>query len=356
MAHHQSKLRRAQAAEGRDLPKAGLLRSGHEVETGPGWLRFSRVSPVRHEVLAPSGAQHEIVSGRHRAVVTEVGASLRVFSVDGTDVIDGFAIEQRCSAGRGQVLAPWPNRLGDGRYSFHAEQAQAPLDEPALSNAIHGLVRWLPWQLVSRSSDAATLACILHPQPGYPWRLAIEVEYRLGVDGLTVTTQATNLSGETAPFGLGFHPYVTAGTPTVDTAGLFLPARRRLLTDERARPSGETGVAGTDFDFANGRPVGTMKLDTCYTDLVRDGDGRARARLEHPDGGRRVTVWVDGAFGYLMAFTSDTVQPQERRRAAMALEPMTCPPDALRTGRDVIVLQPAVPWRASWGITVQDRP
>jgi aldose 1-epimerase len=253
------------------------------------------------------------------------------------------------------VLAPWPNRLGDGRYSFQDQQVQAPLDEPALANAIHGLMRWLPWVLISRSDSAVVLGCVLHPQPGYPWRLSLEVEYRLDGDGLTVTTEATNLSEETAPFGLGFHPYITVGTP-IDTVRLLLPARRRLLTDERALPTGDAAVAGSEFDFTTGRPVGSIKLDTCYTDLVRDSDGRARARLERSDGGRRVTVWVDGAFGFLMAFTGDTVQPPGRRRTAMALEPMTCPPDALRTGRDVILLPPGAPWRARWGVAVEDGP
>jgi aldose 1-epimerase len=312
------------------------------------WIRFSDVSA---EPFAPSGTQHEITQGRHRAVVTEVGATLRVFTVDGDDVIDGFAVDERCSGGRGQVLAPWPNRLGDGRYSFQDRQVQAALDEPALANAIHGLTRWLPWVPISRSESAVVLGCVLHPQPGYPWRLRLQVEYRLSGEGLTVTTEATNLSEETAPFGLGFHPYVTVGT-TIDTVRLILPARRRLLADTRALPTGDTAVAGSEFDFAAGRTVGSIQLDTCYTDLVRDGDGRARARLERSDGGRRVTVWVDGAFGYLMAFTGDTVQPPERRRAAMALEPMTCPPDALRSGRDVILLAPGAPWRASWGIAV----
>jgi aldose 1-epimerase len=313
------------------------------------------VSAVHRDVLPPSGAQHEIFDGRRRAIVTEVGASLRAFTVDGTDVIDGYDIGERCSGGRGQVLAPWPNRLGDGRYSFQDQEAQAPLDEPQLSNAIHGLVRWLPWQLISRSDEVAALGCVLHPQPGYPWRLRLEVEYRLGDDGLTVTTEATNLAEETAPFGLGFHPYVTVGTPTIDEARLHLPGRRRLLTDQQALPTGDTAVVDSEFDFTADRLIGSLQLDTCYTELIRDPDGGARARLEHPGGGRLVTVWVDGAFGYLMAFTGDTVNPPQRRRTSVALEPMTCPPDAFRSGRDVILLQPGAPWRASWGIGVEDR-
>jgi len=296
----------------------------------------------------PSGQQFELRTGGHRAVVTEVGATLRAYTVDGADVIDGFAIDERSSAGRGEVLAPWPNRLGDGQYEFEGQKGHAALDEPARSNAIHGLVRWLPWSATSHTSDAVTMACVLHPQPAYPWRLALQVEYRLGEDGLTVVSEATNLTDRAAPFGLGFHPYLTVGTSTVDTASLVVPARRRLLMDDRALPTGDTEVGGTEFDFTAGRPIGALVLDTAYTDLVRDDDGRARAHLRASDG-RAVTVWVDGTFHHLMVFTGDTLDAV-RRRKAVAIEPMTCPPNALQSGTDLIRLEPGASWSGTWGV------
>ena len=133
----------------------------------------------------PSGEQHVIHSGGSEAIVTEVGAALRTFTVDGAAVIDGFAEDERSSAGRGQVLAPWPDRLDNGHYVFGGLTGRAALDEPELSNAIHGMVRWVPWRLVSHSPDAVGLGCALHPQPGYPWRLDLQVEYRLTDDGIT---------------------------------------------------------------------------------------------------------------------------------------------------------------------------
>ena len=305
-------------------------------------------------LLPPSGAQYEISRGRQRAAVTEVGATLRAYTVNGKDVIDGFPVAGQSSGGRGQVLAPWPNRLGDGRYAFEGRTGRAALDEPERSNAIHGLVRWLPWQLVSQSADAAQLGCVLHPQPGYPWRLDLRVEYRLTAEGLTVRAEATNLTDATAPFGIGFHPYVTVGTPTVDTALLLVPARRRLLTDTRGLPTGDAAVSGSEFDFTAGRPLGPMRLDTGYTELVRGDDGRACARLDRPGGGG-LTLWVDTAFNYLMVFTGDTVEPAERRRRSVALEPMSCPPNAMVSGTDLIRLDPGASWTGSWGITTRDR-
>jgi aldose 1-epimerase len=247
------------------------------------------------------------------------------------------------------VLAPWPNRLDGGRYEFDGRPGAAAIDEPHLGNAIHGIVRWLPWLLASKTDDAVALGCVLHPQPAYPWRLELSVEYRLGADGLTVTTQAANASSEPAPFGVGFHPYLTVGVP-VDDARLTIPASRQLTTNERALPVGEEVVAGTDFDFTSGRPIGATRLDTCFTGLANESDGRSHTRLETSDIG--IEVWADAAFGYVQAYTGDTLEPAVRRRQGVAIEPMTCPPNAFASGVDVIRIDPGAAWSGAWGIAI----
>jgi aldose 1-epimerase len=307
---------------------------------------------VQPDDYPPSGEQHEIRHGDQMVVVTEVGATLRAYSAGGVDVVDGFGVDEPSSAGRGQVLAPWPNRLDSGRYEFDGRPGTAAIDEPELGNAIHGLVRWLPWLLASKTDDAVALECVLHPQPAYPWRLELRLEYRLVEDGLDVVARATNASAQAAPFGIGFHPYVTMGIP-VDDVRLTIPASRRQTTDDRALPVGEEDVAGTEFDFTVGRPVGATRLDTCFTGLARGSDGRSRAPLESADGGRGVDVWADEAFGYLQAYTGDTLEPLSRRRQAVAIEPMTCPPNAFASGVDVIRLEPGASWSGAWGIALR---
>jgi aldose 1-epimerase len=302
------------------------------------------------EISTATGAQWVIGHGHQRAVVTEVGATLRGYAVGERAVVDGFGVDEWCHGGRGQVLAPWPNRLADGRYTFRGTEAQAPLDEPGRHNAIHGLVRWMPWQMASRAQNRVTLACTVHPTPAYPFTLHLAVEYRLGREGLTVVADAENRGPTELPFGLGFHPYLTVGTTTVDQIRLTLPAGRRLVTDDRGLPTGSLEVVGSEFDFSGGRLVGVTRLDTGFTELRRDGDGRVRVELDHPDGDHGVTLWADERFGYLMVFTGDTLEPGARRRS-LAVEPMTCPPDALRSGRDVVVLDPGARWTGSWGLT-----
>jgi aldose 1-epimerase len=298
----------------------------------------------------PSGEQHAIRHGDQVAVVTEVGATLRSFGAGGVDIVDGFDVGEPSPAGRGQVLAPWPNRLDGGRYTFGGREGSAAIDEPELGNAIHGLVRWLPWGLRSRTEEAVALDCVLHPQPAYPWRLELGLEYRLGPDGLAISVRATNASAEPAPFGIGFHPYLSLGIP-VDDVRLTIPASRKLITDERALPVGEEQVDGSSFDFRTTRTVGSTQLDTCFASLVRESDGRVRAQVEGE--GRVLELWADASFRYLQAYTGDTLEPASRRRQGVAVEPMTCPPNAFASGVDVIRLEPNAAWSGTWGISPQ---
>ncbi len=261
--------------------------------------------------------------------------------------MDGFAVDEISPSGRGQVLAPWPNRLDGGRYASGGRDGHAAIDEPERGNAIHGLVRWLTWSATTKAGDAVSLACVLPAQPAYPWRLELEIDYRVGPDGLIVGARATNASDAPAPFGIGFHPYLTVGVP-VDKATLTLPARRRVLTDERALPVGEETVDGTAFDFRGPRVIGAARLDTCFAGLERGEDSRVRARVGA--GERSVELWADEGFAYLQAYTGDTLEPVSRRRRAIAIEPMTCPPNALATGTDLIRLEPGATWSATWGI------
>jgi len=298
----------------------------------------------------PSGTQHEIAGAGYRAVVTEVGATLRSLTFEGVDVVDGFPVEEMAAAGRGQILAPWPNRLRDGRYERYGFDAQAALDEPDRRNAIHGLVRWLPWEVTTAEDASVELGCVVHPQPGYPWRLGLHVRYELAADGLTVTLTADNRSDGPAPFGAGFHPYVTLGGP-IDDGLLTIPASRRSLADERGLPTTDEPVAGTSFDFTTARRIGATQLDTHFSDLTRDDDGRIRVVLGAAEGSERITVWAGRGFDHLMVYTGDTLDPALRRRRGIAIEPMTCPPNAFLTGSGVIRLQPGGSWSGSWGIT-----
>jgi aldose 1-epimerase len=297
----------------------------------------------------PSGRQFEIARGPQQAVVTEVGATLRRYQAGDLEALDGFEIDEMCSAGRGQPLLPWPNRIRDGRYSFAGVDHQLPINEVERGNAIHGLVRWNAWQPRENTGDRLLMQHRLHPQQGYPFDLDLTIEYALSEEGLTVTMTAVNLGAGPCPFGAGAHPYLRVGGEVIDSATLRLPAESRLEADERAIPVSRSSVEGSQFDFLAPREIGSTALDTGYADLRRGPDGRARAVLSAA-GGPSLTLWVDESYPYLMVFTGDPLEPARRRRG-LAIEPMTCPPNAFQTGEALLVLQRGERFTGSWGIT-----
>lgn len=301
----------------------------------------------------PSGQQHRLVAAGQELVAVEIGGGIRSYSRDGRDVVDGYRRSEICSGGRGQILAPWPNRVGDGRFNWQGRDHQLDLSEPERSNAIHGLVRWLPWELDQAVSAEASLrlSCRLTPRPGWPWPLRMAVTYTLGEDGLEVTTWAENEGGAGAcPFGLGWHPYVAAFGGVVDDVDLRLPANVAYASDDRGLPVGREAVDGGPLDFRRGRRIGSAALDVAFTDLKRGEDGRAVAEVRDGASGDVVRLWADPAFTHLMVYTGDTLSDASRRRKAVAIEPMTCAPDMLRTGDGLLTLEEGQHFQASWGL------
>jgi aldose 1-epimerase len=296
---------------------------------------------------APSGEQIEIEYEDQRAVVVEVGGGLRTYSASGRELLDGYRADEMSSSGRGQVLLPWPNRIRDGSYEFDGRRHQLPINDVEEQDAIHGLVRWAAWRVGEREPHRVVMQHVIHPQPGYPFSLAVSIEYLLSDEGLRVTTTAENVGRAPCPYGCGAHPYLSLGT-RVDSVTLRAPGRTVLLSDERGIPVGSESVEGTDYDFRRPRPTGSTRLDNAFTDLERDGDGRARVSLGEPEDGRSLTLWVDEAYPYLMLFTGDPLPDVARR--SLAVEPMTCPPNAFRTGESLIRLEPGRSFTSTWGI------
>ncbi|MFI8521092.1 gluconokinase, GntK/IdnK-type [Streptomyces sp. NPDC085481] len=333
-------LMRRQAGSGRPVSGSGTAQAVHTaVRDGPS------ASP------GPTGASWRLVHGEQSVTVVQLGGALRDYVVNGRPLLDGFSAGSAITGGRGQLLAPWPNRVGGGRYRFGDQDLRLPLTEPEKGNAIHGLLRWSLWTLLARADDAVRVGTTLCPQPGYPFLLEVCAEYRLGPGGLETAVFATNTGSGPAPYGVGQHPYLTVGTDLVDTALLTVPGRYLIRTDDRGLPIGQEPVDGTAYDFRTARPIGGLRLDTAFTGLDRGPDGRAVVRLAHPSGLRGVDLWLGEGTRYVQVYTGDTLAEPERRRRGVAVEAMSCPPDAFRSGTDLTVLEPGDTHVLRWGLS-----
>jgi aldose 1-epimerase len=298
---------------------------------------------------AKSGTQWTIEAEGQTAVVAEVGGVLRRYAAGDREILDGFGPDEVSPASAGQVLVPWPNRIRDGQYTFEGTAYQLALTEPDKHNAIHGLCNWVRWRLADQGPGTVTLEYHLPAQIGYPWWLSLRTRWTVSADGLHCDQEVTNTSDGNAPFGYSVHPYLQLPGVAVDDILLHVPGRTRVLTDARLLPIGAVKVAGTEYDYTEPRRIGTAVLDTTFGDVEFGPAGGSAVTIAAPSSDDSVTVWADQNFKWWQVFTGDTLTG-ERHRRSVAIEPMTCPPDAFRSGRDLIVLAPGQSWSASWGI------
>ena len=294
-----------------------------------------------------TGQQFSIRAGDHAATVAEVGAALRTYARAGRDVTVAYPADVLPPKACGAVLVPWPNRIRDGRYTFEGDELQLALTEPAKHNASHGLGRWERWDALRHEPDSVTLALDVVPQTGWPFELRAEITYTVDASsGLRVEARAENTGERRLPFGAGFHPYVHLGAASIDDVHVRLAAAERLVTDDASIPVGRTAVHGTEYDLADGRRLGSLRLDDAFTGLRRE-DGRVTVEVR-PPGADGAAVWFGPGFDYTQLFTLEGIRPGVN---GIAVEPMTCPADAFNSGDGLLVLEPGGTWSGTWGIT-----
>jgi aldose 1-epimerase len=286
--------------------------------------------------------------GPHHASVTARGGAIRTYAVDGSKVIDGFEVDELPPAFNGAVLAPWPNRVRDGAWQWQGTELQLPITERSTQTALHGLVLWSEWHPVTATRNSVRLVNRVLPQPGYPFALLIEVTWSLNDDGLRCDLAVTNEGHVPAPFGIGTHPFFGIEGVGVDEMTLTVPAETWTPTDARLLPRPVLPTRGSKLDFTVARPLDGVALDTAFSNVTRSSDGRSTVILACRDA--RTEIWADESFGWWQIYTSDMLdEASGRHRRSVAIEAMTCGPDAFNSGIDLIVCEPGAAWRGSWG-------
>ena len=297
-----------------------------------------------------SGRQLRLAAYGYEARIASIGATLRALTFDGRDLVVPFDAEEVRPAYRGATLAPWPNRIVDGRYSFGGTEQQLALTEPERGHALHGLLAWAEFGDRLVLDDRVVLAAVVQPQAGYPFRVEVEVEYRLDADGLQQTVTGRNIGADAAPWGTGPHPYLRAGQGAVDDWTLLLPASEVLtVTPDRLSPVARERVSEhPEWDFRTARSIGDVFIDHAFTGLARSA-GSAEVQLVAADGHGVAMTW-DESCPWVQVHTADTPASPTTHRIGLAVEPMTCPPDAFNSGVDLVVLAPGATHTASWRI------
>jgi len=297
--------------------------------------------------------EHQISFGPYTAIATARGGALRELQHHGRDLVVGFGGSGSIPDYRGVICAPWPNRLADGRYRFDGKEFHAVVNEEERGTALHGLVFGAEWQLQEHTASSVRLGTRIEPSEGYPGRLDVSVEYDLRADGLHSTVRAENVGVDAAPYGVCPHPYLVAGTAPLDEWTVQIPATEFMeVSEDRLLPEGMACVEGHSFDFRTEKVLGAVEIDHAFTGLITGADGLAAVRIHDPSGTGVELEW-DKAWPWLQIHTAD--KPAGPSRLGLAVEPMTCPPDAFNSGTGVVRLAPGESHEAGWTIRAISR-
>ena len=288
----------------------------------------------------------EIQYGDYVARIRREGGGLNSLSYKGRNLVDPFqASDPRFF--RGDVLAPWPNRIADGKYEVEGKNYTVAINEAERRTALHGLVFSLLWEVLDASQDHVRLGVDLTASGSYPTSLHLEATYRLSPDGLSISISAENTGSAKAPYGVSIHPYLMASDgQSVDEWTLKLHSNEVLDVDEvRLLPIALKSCEEMNFDFRDGAKIGTRFIDHAFT----VDDSKPRTITLRADDGHGVEMTFDETSRWVQIHTADRDGGDTSRRC-LAVEPMTCPPDAFRSGEDVIWLGAGDKTESSWRI------
>jgi aldose 1-epimerase len=255
-------------------------------------------------------------------------------------------------------LAPWANRLGE--QAFWANGKKYPFN-PTLGNVrgpipIHGLLAASPfWHVTEVAADSQSahvtskLEFWKYPDLMAQWPFAHEYEmtYRLSGGALEVQIAVSNLSADPMPISIGFHPYYRIPDVSRDEWTLHLPARQMIVADNRLIATGEF----KPNELPDPLPLKTNNLDTGFTDLKRDADGRAHFWIEAR--GKKVEAMLGPKFTVALIF--DPPAPPGETRDFVCIEPMTGITNALNLNHegkypDLQSIPPGGKWEESFWI------
>lgn len=295
----------------------------------------------------------DLAAGDYRASISAFGGGLHTLDYAGQPLTPGYPHGQYPPLSAGIILAPWPNRTADGVFAHDGQIHRLQITEPGRATAIHGFVGSMVWDVTDRSDSAVTLEVASGMKEGWPWRLRMTVTWELDPSkGLTGTVTVRNEEEVSCPFGLGWHPYLSALGAPLDECTLHLPAHTNLPLDSvRNLPAGPEFPADRVLpNLERGQHMAGIWLDHCFGGVP---EGGSEVELINSEGDG-VRLWADEMFDWYQVFTADPARregyPDVGR--ALAVEPMTCPPDALRSGRHLIRLEGGDQETFSFGLAV----
>ncbi|ECO7912559.1 aldose-1-epimerase [Salmonella enterica] len=271
-----------------------------------------------------------LAAGDYRTQIVSVGAGLAELTWQGKHLVIPHKPEEMPLAHLGKVLIPWPNRIANGIYQHDGHEYQLPINEHGSNAAIHGLLAWRDWQVDELTATKASFSIFLPPSYGYPFALISQVIYSLdATTGLSVEIISQNIGDKPAPYGVGVHPYLTCDLAPVDDYTLQLPAKEVFAFDTQSNSSTLLRVDELNLDYSIQQKIGDKRIDHTFKTYSE----RWEAKIINHQQELAVSLCSDQP--WLQVYSGEKLN-----RRGLAIEPMSCPPNAFNSGIDLLLLKP----------------
>lgn len=228
------------------------------------------------------------------------------------------------------LLFPFPNRIKDARYTFEGKEYSLEINDTDSHNAIHGLIAFERFEIVSQSENKAKLKFSYQGQnEGYPFPFDFTVEYVLTANQLNIVVEGLNTGETNMPVGFAWHPYFGFGSNPVGEMTIKAPRRIKMELSERNIPTGES-----EMERAGLIPLKNTILDNVFTIPEAEVNGENTIELRF----KKKKLFVTQKTGrdklnYFVLYTPPS-------RDCIAIEPQSCNTNAFNNLEGLVILKP----------------
>jgi aldose 1-epimerase len=210
------------------------------------------------------------------------------------------------------VMAPWPNRIANGRFTF--EGAEHHVSVNAEGHGIHGLGVSRTWTAGGTTDFSCELSLAIETD-SWPWPSRLRQRIELLDDGVRQTVEISAAAGVRFPAGCGWHPWFRRDARPGHDMCIMIDADERYELSRDGTPTGRILPVDRDYDLRAYSALGDRRIDDCY----RLGGQPLRIAWSEIE----LTLTSSESVAHAVVYTPEH---------AVCVEPQTCAIDAFNLG------------------------